>query len=157
MSEISKIKVITLTPFTSSEYHVWTASALTIFKVYKVDKLVLGQEKEPKSDKPFNGSDKSHLQCQKDWEERNILMIKALSKWLNKIDKTKVFRMTEAAKIWSRLDKEYGHISDMRHNIAETALFALRKDSTISMGDYTTSLPAWFKKSIFIDPKKSPR
>src|SRR5205814_8201502 len=39
MSEISKIKVITLTPFTSSEYHLWTASAITTFKAYKVDKL----------------------------------------------------------------------------------------------------------------------
>ena len=113
MSEISKIKVITLAPFTSSEYHLWTASALATFKVYKVDKLVLGEEKEPKSDKPFTSSDESHLQCQKDWEERNILAIEALFKCLNKVDKTKVFRMTEVAKIWSRLDKEYGHISDM--------------------------------------------
>jgi len=50
MSEISKIKVITLTPFTSSEYHLWIASALATFKVYKVDKLILGTEKEPRSD-----------------------------------------------------------------------------------------------------------
>jgi len=99
MSEISKIKVITLVPFTSSEYHLWTASALTIFKVYKIDKLILGTEKEPKSDDNFNDADESHLKRQESWDERNTLAIEALLKCLNKVDKTKVFRMTNAAKI----------------------------------------------------------
>ncbi len=55
MSEISKIKVITLAPFIASEYHLWTASALATFQVYKVDKLVLGEEQEPRSDDQFQG------------------------------------------------------------------------------------------------------
>ena len=70
MSEISKIKVITLAPFTSSEYHLWTASALTTFKVYKVDKLVLGTEKEPRVGDKFDVTDESHLQSQANWEEK---------------------------------------------------------------------------------------
>ena len=108
MSEISKIKVITLTPFTSSEYHLWTTSALTTFKVYKIDKLILGTEKEPRVGDKFDVTDESHLQSQANWEERNTLAIEALLKCLNKVDKTKVFRMTNAAKIWSRLEDEYG-------------------------------------------------
>jgi len=99
MSEISKIKVISLAPFTASEYHLWTASALATFQVYKVDKLVLGEEQEPRSDDQFDDNDESHLKRQQDWEERNILAIEALLKCLNKVEKTKVFRMTEAAKI----------------------------------------------------------
>ena|SRR5438552_1214132 len=75
MSEISKIKVITLTPFISSEYHLWTASALASFKVYKVDKLVLGTENEPQSDDKFDATNESHLQSQANWEERNTVAI----------------------------------------------------------------------------------
>ena len=78
MSEISKIKVITLAPFIASEYHLWTASALATFQVYKVDKLVLGEEQEPRSDDQFDDNDESHLKRQQDWEERNILAIEAL-------------------------------------------------------------------------------
>ena len=156
MSEISKIKVITLTPFTSSEYHLWTASSLATFKVYKVDKLVLGEEKQPKSDENFDATDESHLKRQEDWEERNILAIEALLKCLNKVDKTKVFRMTNAAKIWSRLEDEYGHISDMHRNIAETALYTLRKDTTISMEDYINKFTGLIQEIDLHPPKEIP-
>ena len=46
MSEISKIKVITLTSFTLSDYYLWTTSTLVTFKIYKVNNFVLGTEKE---------------------------------------------------------------------------------------------------------------
>ena len=155
MSKISKIKVITLAPFTASEYHLWTASALATFQVYKVDKLVLGEEQEPRSDDQFDDNDESHLKRQQDWEERNILAIEALLKCLNKVEKTKVFRMTEAAKIWSRLDDEYAHISDMRRNIAETALYTLRKDTTISMEDYINKFTGLIQEIDLYRPKES--
>ena len=157
MSEISKIKVITLAPFTSSEYHLWTASALTTFKVYKIDKLILGTEKEPKSDDNFDDdADESHLKRQESWDERNTLAIEALLKCLNKVDKTKVFRMTNAAEIWSCLEDEYGHISDMQWNIAETALFTLRKDSTISMDDYIDKFNSLVQEIDLHRPKEIP-
>jgi len=156
MSEISKIKVITLAPFIASEYHLWTASALATFQVYKVDKLVLGEEQEPRSDDQFDDNDESHLKRQQDWEERNILAIEALLKCLNKVEKTKVFRMTEAAKIWSRLDDEYGHISDMRRNIAETALYTFRKDTTISMEDYINKFTGLIQEIDLHRPKEIP-
>ena len=99
MSEISKIKVITLTPFTSSEYHLWIASALATFKVYKVDKLILGTEKEPKSDNKSEEPDESHLKHQESWDKRITLTIEVLLTCPNKVDKMKVFRMTNTAKI----------------------------------------------------------
>src|SRR5436309_9051214 len=104
MSKISKIKVITLAPFTASEYHLWTASALATFQVYKVDTLVLGEEQEPHSNDQFDNNDEPHLQYQQDWEERNILAIEVFLRCLNKVEKTKVFRMANAGKIWSRMD-----------------------------------------------------
>ena len=83
-------------------------------------------------------------------------MIEALLKCLNKVDKTKVFRTTEAANIWSCLDKEYGHISDMRRNIAGTALYTLRKDPTISMEDYINKFTGLIQEIDLHRPKEIP-
>src|SRR5439155_14314344 len=71
-------------------------------------------------------------------------------------EKAKVFRMTEAARIWSRLENEYGHISDMRRNIAEIALFALCKDSTISMDDYINKFTGLVQEIDLYRPTEIP-
>src|SRR5437667_12036360 len=61
--------------------------------------------------------------------------------------------MTNAAKIWSRLEVEYG---DMRRNIAETALYTLRKDTTISMEDYINKFTGLIQEIDLHRPKEIP-
>ena len=71
----------------SSDYHLWTTSAFTTFKVYKIDKLILSIEKELKYDAKFDNADESYFKYQKSWNGRNTLPIEVLLKCFSKVDK----------------------------------------------------------------------
>jgi hypothetical protein len=135
-------KTIVLTKFIPSEYRLWYAQSKATFEVQKILPIILGTEPKPSNvDADGNAVLQAELTVAQRkkisaWEDKDGLGKEALLKCLSKAELMKVYQLQSAFEIWTRLEDEYGHISDIKRTNAESQFYSLRKKDSDKMEDH---------------------
>jgi hypothetical protein len=80
----------------------------------------------------------------------------ALLKCLSKPELMTVYQLQSAMQIWSCLEEEYGHVSDIKRTAAEFQFYSLRKKDSDSMETNIDKLSAVKQEADYHRPASIP-
>jgi len=147
----NKDKAVALTMLKSSHYLLWAAQTKATLAIYNLSNLVLGEEPNPTPSANTTGGEStasSETEITQitaalrksiaDWERRNAIAVQALLAALPPEILIKVFKLTLASEIWTRLADEFGQVSEIRRNNAIRAWYKLEKSPSTPMSKHIT-------------------
>ena len=160
MSTTTREKTVKLAPFKPEHYRLWKLQAELTLQVHNLHNIVLGREPIPSAgpaaqtestETPEASTSTSSTAAPthairvttpalqrkiQEWERRHTLAHKALVNALEPPELIKVSHLKTAHEIWTRLQDEYGHISQIQCIKAENDLHALIKTPPTPMKDH---------------------
>ena len=137
-------------------YLLWVDKAKASFLVAKVLPIVDGRQSNP-----FPLAESANLTVAQrkeldEWQHKDDLARSALISSLKPTEHLKVFNLTTAHAVWSRLQDEYGQISDLKRATAETKWHSLVKTPSTSMSDHVDKLISLQQELNFQHPGDIP-
>ena len=138
-------------------YLLWADKAKAAFLVAKVLPIVDGRQSNP-----FLLAEPANLTAAQrkeldEWQHRDDLARSALISSLKPTEHLKVFNLTTAHAVWSRLQEEYGQISDLKRATAETEWHSLVKAPSTSMNDHIDKFTSLQQELNFQRPGDIPQ
>jgi transposase InsO family protein len=138
-------------------YLLWADKAKAAFLVAKVLPIVDGRQSNPYPlTEPANLTAAQRKELD-DWQHKDDLARSALISSLKPTEHFKVFNLTTAHAVWSRLQDEYGQISDLKRATAETEWHSLIKSPSTSMNDHIDKFTSLQQELNFQRPGDIPQ
>jgi gag-polypeptide of LTR copia-type len=151
-------EIITLAKLHHSDYRIWVSQAEATFTVYDCLNIVQGMEPNPAlTQAPGAAITPANRKLITSWATRHALAREALLRCLDRSELIKVHNLPLASEIWTRLNEEYGAISDALYAKAETQFHSLRKLPTTSVQAHVDNFTKLLADTQYHAPPSTPK
>src|SRR5271169_498060 len=138
-------------------YLLWAHKATATFIVAKVLPVVDGSQPKPYPDLLLAAMSAAQRKKLDEWQHKDDLARSALISALKPTEHLKVFDLTSAHAVWSRLQDEYGSISDLKRAAAETEWHSLVKAPSTSISEHIDKFTSLQQELNFQRPGDIPQ